>query len=115
EASEVSTATTESAIETRMTYDGFETVGPRFDRYVCGGCPAEILYVSTTPHGFPTMNRVALGGSAPVPMARRYLGSTTAPGRDTIYFDQLEDRRNVGLYADLYAMDRASGRVRQIT
>jgi len=36
-------------------------------------------------------------------------------GRRTIYFDQLEARRNVGLYGDLYAFDRATGHVRELT
>ena len=43
------------------------------------------------------------------------IGSTTGVGRETIYFDQDEVQRNTGLYADLYALDRASGRVRRIT
>ena len=37
------------------------------------------------------------------------------PGRDFIVFDQLELRRNAGLYSDLYMFDRRSGRVRQLT
>ena len=51
----------------------------------------------------------------PRQLTTRYLGSTTGIGRDEIYFDQLELRRNVGLYSDLYAFSRADGRVRQLT
>ena len=117
EAKERETAAPEDVDDhvTRVTRDGFEAVGPRFDRFVCDGCPPNLLYVSTTPHGFPTMNRVAAGGGEPAPVIRRFLGSTTATGRRTIYFDQLEARRNVGLYGDLYALDRATGGVRELT
>src|SRR5207247_10583453 len=48
-------------------------------------------------------------------LAPRSLGSTAAPGRDLFVFDQLELRRNAGLYSDLYMFDRRSGRVRQLT
>src|SRR5204863_5400463 len=46
---------------------------------------------------------------------RRYLGSTTAVGREDLYFDQQELHRNVALYSDLYALSRATGRVRRLT
>src|SRR5207249_4876971 len=45
----------------------------------------------------------------------RYLGSTTAQGREHIVFDQQELRRNAGLYSDLFAYDRRGGHVRQLT
>ena len=48
-------------------------------------------------------------------MTSRYLGSTTASTRDVVYFDQLELRRNTGLYSDLYALDRATGDVTRLT
>ena len=35
--------------------------------------------------------------------------------RDALYFDQLERHRNIGLYGDLYAFVRATGRVRPLT
>ena len=54
-------------------------------------------------------------GSPPYRLTTRYLGSTSAAGRDFIVFDQLERRRNAGLYSDLYLFDRRSGRVRQLT
>src|SRR4029077_1594312 len=68
-----------------------------------------------TPHEFPSLNAVSTDGSPPYRLATRYLGSTSAPGRDFIVFDQLELRRNAGLYSDLYMFDRRSGRVRQLT
>jgi hypothetical protein len=99
----------------RLTHHGFSVTGPRFDRYHCEGCPAEVVYSVVNPDGFPALYRVALDGSAPRHLASRYLGATAALGRDSIYFDQLELQRNVGLYADLYALSRRDGRVRQIT
>lgn len=100
---------------TRLTRQGFSVTGPRFDRYACPGCPFDIVYSAVNPDGFPALYRVGLDGSAPRRIATRYLGSTTGIGRNAIYFDQLELRRNVGLYSDLYAFSRADGRVRQIT
>src|SRR5207302_8534793 len=67
------------------------------------------------PRSFLSMDRVPRAGGPPARGARRFLGSPTAPGRETIYFDQLEVRRNVGLYGDLYALDRATGRLQEIT
>src|SRR5262249_13811092 len=64
---------------------------------------------------FPSLNRVTLDGALPQQLATRYLGSTSAIGRDTIYFDQIEQRRNVGLYSDLYALSRTSGDVRELS
>ena len=102
-------------IARRLTHHGFSVRAPRFDRYRCEGCPAEIVYSVTNPAGFPSMFRVGLDGNPPERVTRRYLGSATAPGRDALYFDQLEFRRNVGVYSDLYALDRGGGRVRQLT
>jgi len=100
---------------TQLTRQGFSIIGPRFDRYSCAGCPADIVYTAANPNGFPALYRVGLDGGAPRQLATRYLGSTTGIGRDEIYFDQLELRRNTGLYGDLYAYSRADGRVRQLT
>ncbi len=99
----------------RLTRHGFTVLGPRFARPACETCPAEIVYSLETPHDFPAMYRLALDGSAPARLVSRYLGATTAIDRGTIYFDQLEQRRNAGLYSDLYALDRASGRVERLT
>ena len=100
---------------TRLTHSGFSTTGPRFDRFVCATCPARLLYSAANPNGFPSLNSVALDGSPPRQVVTRYLGATTAIGRDTIYFDQTETRRNVGLYSDLYASPRSGGRVVELT
>ena len=98
-----------------LTRHGFSVSGPRFDRFACAGCPQAVFYAVANPRGFPSLARVALDGSPPRRVTTRYLGSTTAVGRDTIYFDQMELRRNVGVYSDLYALSRADGRVRALT
>jgi len=99
----------------RVTREGFWITGPRFDRFACAGCPPDIVYSARNPDGFPALYRVALDGSAHRQMAERYLGSTTAIGRDVIVFDQVERRRDVGFYSDLYALSRSDGAVRPLT
>lgn len=99
----------------RLTQHRFTIVGPRFDRFACATCPAEVVYSVQTPHSLPTLNRLRLDGSHSQPLALRILGTTSAIGRDAIYFDQVELRRNAGHYADLYMLSRATGRVRQMT
>ena len=106
---------TPGAPATRLTHDGFVAAGPRFADPACDGCARSIVYASRTPHAFPSLNAVALDGSPPRRLARRYLGSTAGITRDRIYFDQQEVRRNVGVYSDLYALDRRSGAVAQLT
>ncbi len=100
---------------TRITHRGFEVSGPRFDRFACAGCPPSLLYSVSNPDGFPSLERIDLDGQTPVKVAERYYGSTTAIGRDEVFFDQMEYRRNTGLYSDLYAWSRRDGRVRQLT
>ena len=100
---------------TRLTRQGFAVSGPRFDRFSCAGCPIEIVYSAINPEGFPALYRIGLAGGEPRRLATRYRGSTTGIGRERIYFDQVEQRRNSGLYSDLYAFTRADGRVRQLT
>ena len=100
---------------TRLTHHSYFVSGPRFDRPACATCPLEVVYARRTPDGFPSLNRIALDGSPPKQITRRYLGSTTAIGVDDLFFDQQEVRRNTGLYSDLYAWSRATGRVRQLT
>src|SRR5207302_2465137 len=89
----------------RLTHTGFVVSAPRFDRWVCATCAPEIFYSTRTPHQFPALNRLRLDGSPPQRVTTRYFGSTTAADKWTIYFDQLEVRRNTGLYSDLYAFD----------
>jgi Tol biopolymer transport system component len=100
---------------TRLTHQGFEVSGPRFDRFTCAGCPASVFYSASNADGFPGLYRVSLDGSAPHHVTTRALGSTSAIDRDVVYFDQVEIRRNVGVYSDLYEWSRATGAVRRLT
>jgi hypothetical protein len=100
---------------TRLTHQGFSVTGPRFDRVGCPACAAGILYSARNPDGFPGLYQVAAAGSTPRRLTTRYFGSTVAVGRDVVYFDQVERRRNAGMYSDLYEWSRATGRVRQVT
>ena len=99
----------------RLTHHRYTVVGPRFDRFVCAGCPAELVYSVLTPHSLPELNRIRLDGTGPQRLTTRILGSTTAIGRDAIYFDQEDLRRNTGVYSDLYEWSRATGRVTRLT
>ena len=100
---------------TRLTRQGFRISGPRFDRFSCTGCPPDIVYSAINPDGFPAIYRVGLDGADRRRIVTRYLGSTTGIGRDWIYFDQIEQRRNTGLYSDLYAYSRTGDRVQPLT
>ena len=102
-------------VATRLTHSGFVALGPRFDPRPCQGCPPKIFYSARTPHAFPTLNQIEPGREPPRPVATRSLGSTAAIGGGTIYFDQREMRRNAGVYSDLHALDRTSGRVVRLT
>src|SRR5262245_10768335 len=99
----------------RLTRGAYIATGPRFDRPACPTCPLEVVYARRSPEGFPSLNRIALDGSPPRELTRRYLGSTTAIGDGDLYFDQQEIRRNTGIYSDIYAWSRESGRVRRLT
>ncbi len=99
----------------RVTRHGFGVAGPRFVEPPCATCPQTLVYAVSTPHGFPTLNAVHADGSSVQTLAWRYRGSTTGVGRSTLYFDQQEVARNTGLYADLYALDRATRRVTRLT
>jgi WD40 repeat protein len=100
-----------SVSPTRITHHGFIVLGPRFDPR----SPGDIWYSLRDPHGFPALYRVSVEARQPQYVTTRYLGSTTAPARDVIYFDQQELRRNVGIYSDLYALTRATGHVERLT
>jgi hypothetical protein len=100
---------------TRVTKQGFWIAAPRFDRFVCAGCAPQILYSARNPDGFPGLYRVALDGTAPRLVTERYLGASTGIAQHAIYFDQVERRRNVGFYSDLYVMSRIDGEVRRLT
>ncbi len=100
---------------TRLTFTGFMTTAPRFLPAGCAACPEEIAYTSVTPHDFPSVRLVGADGERGRVLATRYLGSTLGATPTTIVFDQLELRRNAGLYSDLYALDRATGRIQALT
>jgi hypothetical protein len=94
---------------TRLTRQGFSISGPRFDRFACGGCRRR----SST-------RRSTAGISRALPRRRRRWRAAAhrhaLPGLDRDrarpdYFDQVERRRNVGLYSDLYVFSRADGRI----
>jgi hypothetical protein len=99
----------------RLTHHGFEVAAPRFMPSRCADCPDQLVYSIRTPHEFSTLNTVRLDGSLPERLATRFSGLIAAAGRTSIYFDRQEARRNAGLYSDLYALDRSSGRVRRLT
>lgn len=99
----------------RLTHEGFVALGPRFAPPLCAGCPTEIVYSRRTPHEFPALYRLPAAGTPAERLTTRYLGSTSAVDARTIVFDQQEIRRGVGLYSDLYAMDRRTGRIRPLT
>lgn len=104
-----------AAAAERLTFTGYYTSGPRFAPGDCGRCPAAVIYSVRTPSAFPAIYRLSLDGTAPRRLSSRYLGSTIAPGGQTIYFDQIERRREAGRYSDLYALDPVTGRVRRVT
>jgi hypothetical protein len=107
----VETATSAAAegTATRLTHHGFQVSGPRFTSN------DEVIYSIRNADAFPTLNLVRLDRSSDASLATRFGGAAAANGRQTIYFDQLEYERNVGLYGDLYALDRQSGAVRRLT
>ena len=103
---------------TRLTHHEFIALGPSFAPPACVGCAAEIYYSVRNADELPSLYRLPFDAARPAEPERvavRYLGSTVGAGRDRIYFDQRERRRNAGLYSDLYSFDRASREVRRLT
>jgi hypothetical protein len=98
-----------------LTRIGFVANGPRFESKSCSGCGDGILFAIRTADDFPSLNRVAADGGPVTTIAERYFGSTTAVGRETLYFDQLEMARNVALVGDLYSLSRKSRQVVRLT
>jgi len=101
---------------TRLTHHDYTVSGPRFAP-ACPGCPPEIYYSVVDADALPALYRLRLDGADAVPrrVATRYFGSTSAPGRQVVYFDQQEIHRNAGVYGDIYALDRTGGGVRPVT
>jgi len=99
----------------RLTHDGFSVFGPRFVAADCAGCPPAIIYTVRNPDGFPSLNVVGGSGGPSRRLADRYLGSTFGASNQLVVFDQQQLHRNVGLYSDLYLLDRRTGEVRALT
>ncbi|MEQ1909218.1 MAG: hypothetical protein ABMA15_10370 [Vicinamibacterales bacterium] len=89
--------------------------GPRFAPPNCAGCAEAIVYSVQSPDGFPSLRIVEQNGTGDRRLTTRYLGSTLGASAEVLVFDQQELRRNVGLYSDLYALDRRTGDVRRLT
>lgn len=103
------------ATPTRVTHEAFDVTGVRFLPRRCPGCVDEVAYSVRTPHEFPAIKVVEPTGRRPRTLTTRFLGTTLGATSDTIVFDQHELARNVGLYGDLYALDRRTGQVRRLT
>src|SRR5262249_16824494 len=101
----------------RVTHEGFTVLGPRFAPGECFNCPPDIVYTVRSADGFPSLKAVGLGTdrSHSRRLALRYLGSTVGIANEMIVFDQKQVHRNVGLYSDLYVLDRTTGDVRALT
>jgi hypothetical protein len=104
-------------IPLRLTHEGFTVLGPRFAPGACFTCPPDIVYTVRSADRFPSLKVVGTGKetAAGHQLALRYLGSTVGIGNQAIVFDQQQVRRNVGLYSDLYVLDRNTGAVRALT
>lgn len=99
----------------RLTHVGNLVSGPRFAPATCAGCAPDILYSARTPETFPELRAVHADGSNDRRLATRYLGSTAGFVGGSAVFDQQEVRRGLGLYSDLYRLDRRTGEVRALT
>lgn len=108
---------TDGSIPRRLTHEGFTVLGPRFAPGACFTCPPEIVYTVRSADHFPSLKVVGTGKEAGHArrLALRYLGSTVGIGNQMIVFDQQELQRNVGLYSDLYVLDRKTDAVRALT
>ena len=89
--------------------------GPRFAPSNCVGCADAVVYSVQSPDGFPSLRIIEQDGTGDRRLTTRYQGSTLGVSARALVFDQQELRRNVGLYSDLYALDRRTGDVRRLT
>lgn len=106
---------TAGARPVQLTRHGQTVLGPRFLKSACAACDGALAYTIRNPRGFPSLQQVGSQGGLSTRLTRRYLGSTTAVGRQVLIFDQQEFRRNAALYSDLYRYDLATGRVAALT
>ncbi|MFN7984017.1 MAG: hypothetical protein U0Q11_19385 [Vicinamibacterales bacterium] len=89
--------------------------GPRFAPASCDSCPHPIVYSVEHADGFPSLREVGEDGRGDRELTTRYLGSTAGITPTMVVFDQLDLHRVVGLYADLFALDRRSGHMTRLT
>lgn len=99
----------------RLSHVGNLVSGPRFAPADCDGCQADILYSARTPEAYPELRAVSRDGARDRHLITRYLGSTVGFAGNAVVFDQQELRRGVGLYSDLFVLDRRTGDVRALT
>ena len=93
----------------RLTRIGFAVDAPRL------APDGSVYFTSSTPHGLPTVRRVAGDGRRSERVLERFGGTGLAITADLIVFEQLEVVRNAGLVSDLYAYERGTGRVHRLT
>lgn len=89
--------------------------GPRFAPGTCVECAATIVYSVESADAFPALREVHQDGTNDTRLSTRFLGATAGATETTVVFDQLDVHRAVGMYADLYALDRGTGDVRRLT
>ena len=107
---------------TRLTSHGFVVSGPRFVPASASARPPpasseppRVVYSVRNPHGFPSLLSTGLGQSEPAAVVTRFGGDHVSMTTEAIYFDQLELTHDVALTSDLYAADRATGRVTRLS
>jgi hypothetical protein len=93
----------------RLTEHGFNVSGPRF------APDGRLYYSAVNPHGFPALLVRDLFAPTSHHLVDRYLGSALGFAGHDIVFDQMEVRSQVGLQADLYAVDAGGRGVRRLT
>lgn len=100
----------------RLTHAASAVVtGPRFAPAACSGCPQDIIYSVESADAFPELRQIQQDGTRDRALATRYLGSTVGLSDARVVFDQVDVHRAVGMYADLYELDRRTGDVRRLT
>lgn len=105
----------EAGVARRLTDEAYDVSGARFLSPSCDGCPAEIAYSVRNPYEFPALKVIGATGGAARTLATRYLGGAVGVSRTHLIFDQRELHRNVGLFSDLFSVDRRTGDVRALT
>jgi hypothetical protein len=108
---------------TRLTFQGFQVVGPRFVpagmaitvRHGRATAPS-LLYSVQNADDYPSLMVVPADGSGrPRPVVDRFGGASVSSDGRTLIFDKLELDRSVALKSDLYRLDPAGRRVVRMT